>query len=192
MEYNIYNIYTNLERFIATREWSKCSDLLNKDEFDVQMRANGYTTITGYDRNEQLSSIVLTNNVSNIANHTKEFTSMSKSVKGVIILISNKEITSLVKKYASLKNRIVYSYTFSKFIIDMTKAPLVPKHRLLPKDEAEHILNNVLYKEPRNLPSISILDTQVIWLGANFGDIIEITRLSESTGLSLAYRHVCL
>jgi DNA-directed RNA polymerase subunit H (RpoH/RPB5) len=49
-----------------------------------------------------------------------------------------------------------------------------------------------MYADIKNLPSISIMDTQCIWLGAKLNDIIEIERLSESTGLSMYYRIVIL
>ncbi len=97
-------------------------------------------------------------------------------------------MTNALKTYAVSAKYKIYSYKFIHFIIDMTRAPLVPKHRILTEDEANNILDK-LNITANKLPKITDMDPQSIWLGARPGDVIEITRLSKHVGYSIAYRY---
>lgn len=66
---------------------------------------------------------------------------------------------------------------------------LVPKHRLLPKEEAEKILAQYRVK-PYQLPRLFDTDPAAKALGAKSGDILEIVRASPTAGKILYYRHV--
>jgi len=65
----------------------------------------------------------------------------------------------------------------------------VPKHEILSKEEAEALLKKYNIT-PSQLPSILISDPIVKAIGAKVGDIIKITRLSETSGKSIYYRCV--
>lgn len=189
MHYNILAIYTNLKRLVETREWTKVEPFLNDEDFFKELRAKGYVKIIGTNRKNNPSIIVLTSAISDIANHKQDFNRVISSLKGEIILISNKVLSSGIREFANSLKLNVYSYTFDKFTIDMTKAPLVPPHSLVSKDEEAKILS--FYKtEKKHLPSISINDTQCIWIGANYDDMVMIKRFSEATGYSPVYKIV--
>ncbi|MCD6536618.1 MAG: DNA-directed RNA polymerase subunit H [Thaumarchaeota archaeon] len=66
---------------------------------------------------------------------------------------------------------------------------LVPKHRILPPEEAQSILEKYRIK-PQQLPYILVSDPVVKALGAKPGDIIEIIRESETAGKAVYYRLV--
>lgn len=65
----------------------------------------------------------------------------------------------------------------------------VPKHEILSKEEAEALLKKYNIT-PSQLPSILISDPVVKAIGAKVGDIIKITRPSETSGTSIYYRCV--
>jgi DNA-directed RNA polymerase subunit H len=65
----------------------------------------------------------------------------------------------------------------------------VPKHEILSKEEADALLKKYNIT-PSQLPSILISDPIVKAIGAKVGDIIKITRLSETSGISIYYRCV--
>lgn len=66
---------------------------------------------------------------------------------------------------------------------------LVPKHEILPKEEAEELLK--LYRiKPYKLPRIKSSDPVVMLIGAKPGDILKITRKSLTAGDYVTYRHV--
>lgn len=66
---------------------------------------------------------------------------------------------------------------------------LVPKHEVLSAEEAEHILKiyNVIRDE---MPKIKIHDPGIKGLNAKVGDIIKITRKSQTAGEAIYYRVV--
>jgi len=73
--------------------------------------------------------------------------------------------------------------------INILEHELVPRHEILPPEEAMEILRKLGVK-PTQLPWISIDDPVVKALGAKPGDIIKITRKSPTAGESIAYRYV--
>jgi DNA-directed RNA polymerase subunit H len=72
---------------------------------------------------------------------------------------------------------------------DIRNNVLVPKHEVLPKEEAEALLRNFKIT-PYQLPLIKSSDPVVKALGANPGDIIKITRKSPTAGKAVVYRYV--
>lgn len=66
---------------------------------------------------------------------------------------------------------------------------LVPKHELLTKEEAQKIFE-YYNASPNQFPYILSTDPIVKEIGAKPGDLIRITRKSETAGVSIYYRYV--
>ncbi|RLG25421.1 DNA-directed RNA polymerase subunit H [Methanosarcinales archaeon] len=66
---------------------------------------------------------------------------------------------------------------------------MVPEHRVLDDDEIEEILSKYNI-EKEKLSKILTSDPVIKEIGANAGDVVEITRKSETTGESKFYRLV--
>ena len=65
----------------------------------------------------------------------------------------------------------------------------VPEHTILTDDEKSEIFSDVEY-EIDQLPKIKINDPVVEAIGAKEGDILKITRESETAGTFISYRLV--
>ncbi|MEM1995205.1 MAG: DNA-directed RNA polymerase subunit H [Nitrososphaerales archaeon] len=65
----------------------------------------------------------------------------------------------------------------------------VPKHEILSEEEAKELLQKV-HAKPEQLPYIHISDPVVREIGAKPGQILKITRKSETAGESVYYRYV--
>tara|TARA_B100000029_G_scaffold144745_1_gene139964 strand:+ start:1003 stop:1254 length:252 start_codon:yes stop_codon:yes gene_type:complete len=65
----------------------------------------------------------------------------------------------------------------------------VPKHEIMTKDEAADVLKQFNCK-PTELPLIYVDDPAIIELGVKPGDMMKITRNSETAGESVYYRYV--
>lgn len=190
--YDIWNIYNVLRRFVEVRQMTPIKAYMSQADFTKNMRDNGLVLIECVKVDKSPVLIVLTDIDSEIPGKKQAFLKMITFIKKYIthdiILISHKIITTSISEYVKSVGYNISSLSFERFIIDMTRAPLVPKHRLMSEDEITILLNQ-LFIEKRSLPSISINDTQAIWIGAKLGDVVEITRYTESTGYSLFYRH---
>ena len=191
MIYDLWRVYNNLFLLIRNREWHEEPNKLSKEDFDKNMRSKKHVLISGKNRHRCPSTIVLTNNESNVANHKDEFEKIIVPLSGEIILVSNKVLTNNIALLAKIYSIKIFSYRHANFIIDVTKAPLVHQHILLPKEEIEKELNEIGI-DKLQLPLIKMNDPQIIWLGAYEGDIVKIIRISEATGFSVAYRRVVI
>ncbi len=66
---------------------------------------------------------------------------------------------------------------------------LVPKHEILPKGKVDELLER--YKiSPHQLPLIMSSDPAAKEIGAKPGDVLKITRDSQTAGEAVFYRHV--
>ncbi|MCK5487067.1 MAG: DNA-directed RNA polymerase subunit H [Desulfobacterales bacterium] len=65
----------------------------------------------------------------------------------------------------------------------------VPKHEIIQEDEIKSVLENCQI-EKGQLPKLKDSDPVAKELGAEVGDIVKITRISQTAGESLYYRLV--
>jgi DNA-directed RNA polymerase subunit H (RpoH/RPB5) len=72
---------------------------------------------------------------------------------------------------------------------DITKHDLVPKHELLNEQQREEVLKKFGITL-RQLPRIIETDPMVKTLGGKPGDVVKITRASDTAGESVYYRIV--
>lgn len=73
--------------------------------------------------------------------------------------------------------------------IDVTGHELVPKHEVMAKKEKEALLKKLRIKD-RNLPKITSDDPALIGMEIKPGDVIKITRESQTAGHVFYYRVV--
>ncbi len=76
-----------------------------------------------------------------------------------------------------------------KQAFDILEHELVPKHEVVPPEEAARILRE-LGVRPEQLPWIRATDPVVRRIGAKPGDIIRIYRKSPTAGEIIVYRYV--
>ncbi|MDD6286061.1 DNA-directed RNA polymerase subunit H [Candidatus Methanosphaera massiliense] len=73
--------------------------------------------------------------------------------------------------------------------VDILQHNLVPEHTILSDEEAEEVLDKLNVRVDQ-IPKILPTDPVVKAIGAELGDIIKITRKSETAGIFVAYRVV--
>jgi DNA-directed RNA polymerase subunit H (RpoH/RPB5) len=119
---------------------------------------------------------------------------LSTHVKNYISTINNKKlentnITTCLCEYnycECLKLKI-FTYEYDRFSFIIPNHILYNKHRILNFEEEKDILDN-LYITKAKLPIILISDPTIIWSSGIVGNIVEITRNDDITGMSLYYR----
>lgn len=73
--------------------------------------------------------------------------------------------------------------------IDILQHNLVPEHTILSEEEAQEVLDDLNVRVDQ-IPKILPTDPVVKAIGAKLGDILKITRKSETAGVFIAYRVV--
>ena len=103
------------------------------------------------------------------------------------ILVASGRYTNAAKQAAKKKHIELLLKTFPVF--DIFEHKLVPKHEILTQEERDKVLAEYRVK-PYQLPQIKASDPAVKAIGAKPGDILRITRKSQTAGEHIAYRYV--
>lgn len=72
---------------------------------------------------------------------------------------------------------------------DISEHDSVPEHKILTEEEVEEIFKNLDY-DKYQLPRIKADDPVVKYIGAEEGDVLQITRESKTAGTFVTYRFV--
>ncbi len=110
----------------------------------------------------------------------------SKGFDGGII-VSNGRYTYSAKSNARKRGVELIPPNFPSF--NIFKHDLVPKHEILTSEEKEEVLKKYRV-EPYQLPLIRTSDPIANVIGAKPGDLIKITRKSQTAGEYISYRYV--
>ena len=113
-----------------------------------------------------------------------------------IILIFNNDtistplITQLNKydKILQKKGGMIQYFQIKQLLFNPTKHVLVPEHIKLSSEEAKLIMEKYMIKSKLQMPMITHNDVIAKWLGLKQGDIVQIKRYNENSGLSYFYR----
>ncbi len=103
-------------------------------------------------------------------------------------ILMGKGFTYAARKEAK-RNHIELVSTSSLPSFDLFKHEIVPKHEVLTKEERQALQQKYRIK-PYQIPRIKASDPAAKMIGAKPGDIIKITRKSQTAGSSTAYRYV--
>ena len=110
---------------------------------------------------------------------------VAKVEKGLIV--ANCRYTHAAKRNSKKYEIELIPKMFPSF--NLFKHKLVPKHEILPHEEAKELLEKYRVKSYQ-LPHIMASDPAVIAIGAKIGDTLKITRKSPTAGKYVSYRYV--
>ncbi|GKT24785.1 putative multi-domain containing protein [Aduncisulcus paluster] len=112
----------------------------------------------------------------------------SKGAKhGIIVYNSAKSVAlNLADKTAGVQ---LETFQRKELLVNITHHILVPKHELLSEEEKATLLKHYSVKETQ-IPRIMKTDPVAKYLGLKVGDVVRITRPSETAGRYVSYRIV--
>lgn len=192
----IYRKYLNIQKFITEyRKFADVSPFLDRKTFKKTIQLDQYVLTTCKNpKTKRKTYIYLMRLDSKYIKSTPTFRSLMNSLgsnPADVIVITKDPLSIYIRKtlseYPSLN---IINYEHKHFSMEITKGPHGAKHVILSDDEARRVCNLELMKHPMALPSISMTDAVVIWLGAEIGQIIKSIANSENAGLVIRYRIV--
>lgn len=83
---------------------------------------------------------------------------------------------------------ILQLFTLKELQYNPTRHILVPKHTWIPETTVKSVLEKYQVKTKIHLPHILRTDKIAKWLGLRVGDVVEITRPNENSGIYTYYR----
>lgn len=114
---------------------------------------------------------------------------MNDESVGIIMLLKEKESTSILKEMAKPKYKNVELFEQRLMRFNPSKHVFVPKHIILtPEEEAEVVER--LQTPKGKFPKISVNDVQARYLAMQKGQMCKIVRVDPEVGLSINYRVV--
>jgi hypothetical protein len=124
-----------------------------------------------------------------------EFVKNHGNKTNVILIFNNDIITTpnvtLLTKYDKImqkKKGMMQYFQINQLLFNPTKHEIVPKHRKLSPEETAVIMDKYLIKSKLQIPIIMHNDVIAKWLGLKQGELVEITRYNENSGISYYYR----
>lgn len=196
-------VYQNLRQLLKYRKIQSTYTWLSDSEFTKALIADEYIVISGIQSrpNGQKSkriTIVMIGPGSEYANTLAKFRKMFNAVYSsdldILLLITEAGVSTYIKKTLLgefTKNRndfIIRDYPYTLFTLVVPEHVQVPMHEFATTEEIEYQSNGSL-SSLRRLQKILDSDPMAVWIGAEPGDLIRITRPSESSGVTLVYRY---
>jgi len=158
--------------------------LIEKEKYEG---AIGYVVNIPEDKEKAMIWCILAEATVGIAAMNLLYKVMKEKELNRAIVITEGRYTHAVKLGAKKKNVELLLKSFPVF--DIFEHALVPMHEILGEKEKEQLLAQ--YKvQPYQMPQIKSTDPAVKAIGAKPGDILKITRKSQTAGEHIAYRYV--
>ena len=187
--YEKYNNYSANELDIMLKNMDK---KINYEHMPLDIECDNKKE----DKKELIKYILTRVRVANLKTLISELIEYEKiKTNDDIIFIVKDKINNLESFYnlfnGFLKSNNIFVQIFSidNLIINITKHELVPDMRIVSKDEEKDIKKKYNIENNSNIPIILTSDPSAMFYGIKSGDLVEITRTSESSGKYISYRY---
>jgi DNA-directed RNA polymerase subunit H (RpoH/RPB5) len=127
--------------------------------------------------------------------NVEDFIQKYNNKKNIIIVFNNDTISmpvlSQLNKYDKLfqkKGGMLQYFQLKQLMFNPTKHEFVPEHVKLTEEQAAEVMKKYMIKSKTQMPIILHNDIIAKWLGLKQGDIVQINRYNENSGLSYYYR----
>lgn len=187
--------YNNLHIF--AKEWRKYKQLhppIDRDTFRKNMQFDQYVKLEYINQKTNRPMLIyLLEKYSKYSNSSQDLKRLLTKIKepSDVILVSYAPFkTYSLKTILTFKQLRIKTYLHENFDLIVPNGPLCYPHRILSEVEVNRLLNEELYCNLVNLPKILQEDAQCVWIGAEVGDVVEITMCSDIASESIQYRVV--
>jgi DNA-directed RNA polymerase subunit H (RpoH/RPB5) len=169
----------------------ECDTRQDPQDVPARLAQQKYITAEGTTRNGRLICVIIGETEVNKKLITTIMDSVGRQKPDECLLIFSGTPSSFVRTFLDGEARRKYNYRFLDcnreiFCMELPKHMSVSPHRIATREEISLIES--AYCPVGNLPVILEKDPMAIWIGARRGDVVMISRLSETAGEAIAAR----
>ena len=129
----------------------------------------------------------------NISSLIQEMVDEKLNTGDTLVLIVNDTITSdslseSINNYQKKQNKFIQIFNVESLMFNITEHVLVPNHEIVDETEMNTIMQKYNIQVPAQLPLILQSDPVAKFIGAKKGDLVKITKPSETSGEYINYR----
>jgi DNA-directed RNA polymerase subunit H (RpoH/RPB5) len=154
----------------------------NKKMASAKLYTIGDVLVAYFDQKDK----VLAGDITNVLAFAEE----NGHTSGIVIVAMSppsENVLRVAKSHA--KKRVAFFHVW-QLQFDITTHRMAMPHRILDEEERNAVFDKYKISDPENqLPWIDSQDTMIKWIGAIPGDVVEVTRHSDTAGRSLYYRY---
>ncbi|KAI3620464.1 hypothetical protein CBS9595_002431 [Malassezia furfur] len=195
----LWRINRTIHELVADRGYEVADEEINMDldTFKAEMSTNGVVDrnrlnfFTSHRDNPDERLFVFYSTERNVGVKTmRQFISVleEKNITRGIIIWSDKMTSAAKKVIEAMRLQLVLEDFEEAFLlVNITHHQLVPKHEVLTPDEKAELLQRYRLKESQ-LPRIQQSDPVARYFGLTRGQVVKITRPSETSGRYCSYR----
>ncbi|KAF5200306.1 DNA-directed RNA polymerases I, II, and III subunit RPABC1 [Thalictrum thalictroides] len=166
-------------------------DKLEITTYKINDDAKKYMKSENLDFKPEKICVVFSNEVKNTG--VKEVKSVISRMKAEDIskgiLIIQTKVSSFAKTFVNEGRGTLEVFEEAELLVNITEHKLVPKHELLTPEQKKAVLEEYTVKEFQ-LPRILKSDPVARYFGLQRGQVVKITRESETAGEYITYRYV--
>lgn len=198
-----YKVYTNVIKMITKPEYRNMelenNKILDKNKFNSDVDINGHVSLKCKKKDSKIFDTIfyILSEKSNVVRSVVEFKKIMGKVAKIIpavinvYIINSKEMSQQVYKLISNKfsKYKIFVLKYNIFQLEIPKHVISNKHEILTSKEVNDLIDDLSIVSIDKLPQIYMVDSMCVWIGAEVGDIIRVTR-TEQGGVSINYRFV--
>lgn len=129
---------------------------------------------------------ILSTDITNLLTFAEE----NGHTNGIVMVAMSPPSENVLRVAKSHSKKRLALFHIWQLQFDITTHRMAMPHRILDESERTAIFDKFKISEPENqLPWIDSQDTMIKWIGAIPGDVVEVTRHSDTAGRSFYYRY---
>jgi DNA-directed RNA polymerase subunit H (RpoH/RPB5) len=129
---------------------------------------------------------ILSTDITNVVAFAEE----NGHTTGIIIVAMSPPSENVLRTAKAHSKKRLALFHIWQLQFDITTHRMAMPHRILSEEERTATFDTFKISDPQNqLPWIDSQDTMIKWIGAIPGDVVEVTRHSDTAGRSFYYRY---
>ena len=185
------------QSYQTVREMMADRDILTEDQL-AYLFSKDHNELMGLSKSADIFTIDIPDTMRIVYHRRKKFKindvhgQVTDAFPLVILIFVEPLSTANMKSLAQLREKVpsatIQVFQVSELMFNITKHHLVPKHEVLGEEEIKDVMERYSLKSIHQLPLIMKSDPVARYLGLRVGQVVRVTRPSQTAGEYVLYR----